>query len=73
MIYKPDLDVMKSLSRLGGNQDFKRVLLWIAECRDRTQEDIADLPEEFRVRWYQGAIQDLDEILKLTEQSKRIR
>lgn len=73
MIYKPDLDVMKALNRLGSSQDFKKILLWLAECRDRSQEDMADIPEEFRMRWYQGAVQDLIEILKLAEQAKRIR
>jgi hypothetical protein len=73
MIYKPDQDAMKALNRLASNQDFKKVLLWIADCRDRTYEDMSNIPEEFRMRWYQGAAQDLDEILKTAEISKRIR
>lgn len=73
MIYKPDLDVMKALNRLASSQDFKKFLLWLADCRDRTHEDMCDIPEEFRMRWYQGAAQDLNEILKTAEIAKRIR
>lgn len=73
MIYKPDQDVMRALNRLASSQDFKKVLLWLAECLDRSRDDMADIKEEFRMRWYQGASQDLDEILKTAETAKRVR
>jgi len=46
------------------------IMDFIRDCRDRTHEESSKYPEEYKVRWAQGATQDLTELLKLLDMSK---
>jgi len=72
MIYKPDQKTMQAFANLKGNQNFKMILLWLADCLARTYEDGSTAKEEYMVRWCQGQSRDLNEILKIAEESKRL-
>jgi len=72
MIYKPDQKVMKSLAVLQSNQNFQHILHWLQECLVRTHQDGDRQIEEYKMRWHQGAAQDITEFLKLAEESKRL-
>lgn len=61
---------MVCFARLRGNPAFMTIMDFVRECRDRTDRESSKYPEEYKVRWAQGATQDLTELLKLLEQSK---
>ncbi len=72
MIFKPNSDVMRAFAALQSNQNFQVILLFLAECLDRTHEAEDKAIEEYKVRWHQGQAQDLRELLFLAEESKRL-
>jgi hypothetical protein len=63
---------MKAFANLRGNANFATVLKFIKDCVDRTDDEGREVPEEYKLRWNQGATRDLNEILKLAEMSKRL-
>lgn len=72
MIYKPDEKVMKAFAALRSNENFKVISLYLADCLDRTDQDCRKTVEEHKVRWLQGQAQDLDELLRLIERSRKL-
>lgn len=72
MISKPDKRVMQALAALRSNENFRVFSLFLADCLERTHEEGDIAHEEFRVRWHQGAAQDLTELLKLIEMSRKM-
>jgi hypothetical protein len=72
MICRPDKKVMQALAMLRSNQHFELVRLWLADSLAQTHEDGSRAKDVFMVRWRQGQAQDLEELLKLIEQSKNL-
>ena len=63
---------MRAFANLRGNANFMTVMEFIENCRDRTDNEGRNQPEEYRLRWNQGATQDLTELMKLFEESKQM-
>lgn len=72
MIYKPEPKVMEAFARLRGNPNFMTIMEFVRDCRDRTDREGAKHAEEYKVRWAQGASQDLTELLNLLDMSKSL-
>lgn len=72
MIFKPDPEVMKALSRLYGNPNFMTFMQFLQECLDRTRDEGDGAIEDYKMRWCQGQAKDLKEILKLVNLSKQL-
>ena len=73
MIYRPDNpEVMKSIAKLRSNRDFMIFIEFLDTCLDRTNQEMGRAIDEYKVRWFQGGAQDLHEILRLHEESKRL-
>lgn len=47
-------------------------MTYLQTCLDRTNHDMGRSTDEYKVRWHQGGAQDLEAILLLVEESKRL-
>lgn len=63
---------MQAIAALRGNENFRIFGLWLAESLERTHEEGDIAQQEHKVRWCQGAAQDLTELLKIIEMSKKL-
>ena len=73
MIYRPSKEVMQSFRALRGNVNFERILGFLVECKQRTDDEGRSEPEEHKLRWNQGSTKMVDEIIRLYEESKQIK
>lgn len=73
MISRPDQKVLQAVAGLQGNQNFIIFLKYLEGCMLELDRSGRLQPEDYKMRLNAGGAQVIEDILKLSEDSKQLR
>jgi hypothetical protein len=65
---QPSLKQLEAISALSSNPNFSIFIEWIRESEHVTMRSSLNIKEELQLRWNQGKLQNMNDILKAIEE-----